>query len=68
MRKLLIGFVIIALAACNSNDNAYPETAMDTGRTFIRASLDGDFKEAEKLLMPETENKEMFNSYIRYYE
>lgn len=68
MRKLLIGFVIIALAACNSNDNAYPETAMDTGRTFIRASLDGNFKDAEKLLMQETENKEMFNSYMRYYE
>ncbi|HRN79813.1 MAG TPA: hypothetical protein PKY29_06015 [Ferruginibacter sp.] len=68
MKNVWICLAIFLLTACNSNDNAYPETAMDTGRTFIRASLDGDFKEAERLLLPETENREMFNSYMRYYQ
>lgn len=68
MRILIFCFVLLACNACSNNENDYPQTAMDTGRTFIRASLDGDFESAEKLLMPEAENKEMFNTYVSYYK
>lgn len=40
---------------------------MDTGRMFIRASLDGDFKTAEMLLLKDTLNMQYFQSYKQFY-
>lgn len=40
---------------------------MDTGREFIRASLDGDFTKAESLLLKDTENVQLFDSYKLFY-
>lgn len=68
MKQILLLLITIVLASCNSGDEKYPETAMDTGRMFIRASLDGKFEQAEKLLMKEPENIEIFKSYERYYD
>ncbi len=53
--------------ACNNKKDTKPTTAMDAGRTFIRASLDGDFKTAETLLLKDSENDQLFESYKRSY-
>ncbi len=53
--------------ACNQNSTGRPETAMDTGREFIRASLDGDFIKAESLILKDTENVQLFESYKLFY-
>ena len=45
-----------------------PETAIDTARDFISASLDGNFEEAETLLFHDTENIQMFNMFKEYRE
>ncbi len=66
MRYLLSALLLFLLAACNNDDR--PTTALDTGREFIRASLNGDFKKAEPLLVNDAENKQLFDSYKRYYE
>jgi hypothetical protein len=41
---------------------------MDTGREFIRASLDGNFGDAETLLLKDTQNIQLFDSYKTFYK
>lgn len=67
MKRIIacIGFSL--LLACNNNKEIKPETAMDAGRSFIRASLDGDFKTTETLLLKDSENSQLFESYKRTY-
>ena len=59
---------VLALGACNSNEYKRPETALDTGREFIRASLNGDFKRASSLLSADSQNVQLFESYKVFYE
>ncbi|MEO6537574.1 MAG: hypothetical protein ABIT07_13055 [Ferruginibacter sp.] len=63
-------FLVIALGlflSCNSNERKHPQTALDTGRDFIRASLNGDFKNAELLILKDTQNLQLFESYKTFY-
>ena len=41
--------------------------ALDTGRAFIRASLDGDFRTAEQYLLKDSQNIDLFESYKTFY-
>lgn len=69
--KYLICFLIATstLFACNeTKEKANPSTALDTGREFIRASLDGNFEEASSLLLQDQQNMEMFQSYKIFYD
>lgn len=59
--------ICICLFACNNKKDVPPQTAMDAGRTFIRASLDGDFDTAEPLLLNDTANRQLFDSYKDFY-
>lgn len=61
-------FLLNVFAACNQQQAKAPETALDTGREFIRASLDGNFDNAKALLLPDSQNLQIYNSYIIYYE
>lgn len=67
--KYLVGLaaVILVLASCN-NKKEHPTTALDTGNSFIRASLDGNFKEASYLLLQDTVNIQLFSSYEEFYK
>ncbi len=60
--------ILLVLNSCWKNKNERPDTAIDTGTTFIRASLDGDFKTAENLILPDSQNQQLFDSYKRYYD
>ena len=51
---------LIGLIACKPKVER-PHTALDTGRVFIRASLDGDFKTAENLLLKDSESVQLFD-------
>jgi hypothetical protein len=66
-----IGFfflILIGLAACQQKEDKHPETALDTGREFIRASLNGNFNDAEALLLKDSQNVQLFDSYKIFYE
>jgi len=60
-------FACCVLVACNSDNKDRPADAIETGRAFIRASLDGDFKTAEKLLYRDSLNVQYFDSYKSLY-
>jgi len=67
-KSLLFSLLAIILFACNNETKKRPETALDTGRAFIRASLDGDFETTQQLLLKDTQNLQLFESYKRYYQ
>lgn len=58
----------LVLFSCKNNDAKRPTTATETGTEFIRATLDGNFKNAEILLWKDDQNTAMFESYKTYYE
>ncbi len=69
IKKIITGILCISLIySCSNEKKLRPATAMDTGREFIRASLDGDFKSAEALLLKDTLNLELFDSYKMTYD
>ena len=67
MKLFFLAAAALLFLGCN-NDDKRPSTALDTGREFIRASLNGDFKSAEPLLVNDPENIQLFDSYKRYYQ
>jgi hypothetical protein len=69
IKKTLVFILTITLLySCNNQKRARPSTALDTGREFIRASLDGDFKTTQQLLLKDTQNLQLFESYKMLYE
>jgi hypothetical protein len=67
LQKLPVLLLLFILPfACNQKEDK-PATALDTGRAFIRASLDGDFEAAEKFLLKDTLNTQLFASYKRLF-
>lgn len=68
MHKAFFLFVIVFMAvSCKNNPAGKPQTALDTGREFIRASLDGNFDRAEELLLQDTQNMQLFERYKIFY-
>ena len=64
MKKYYLVIIsLVLLSACGGQKNTNPSTATEAGRTFIRASLDGDFKTAEPLLVDNDANHQLFDSY-----
>lgn len=69
MKKVIVLlFVLVNLIACKNNVPKRPSTAVETGTEFIRATLDGNFKNAETLLLKDEQNTAMFQSYKTYYD
>lgn len=66
-KSLLLAALLLCLFSCNNNSETRPETSLDTGREFIRASLDGNFKTAEQLLLKDTQNLQLFERYKSFY-
>ncbi|MEO5990287.1 MAG: hypothetical protein ABIP68_01520 [Ferruginibacter sp.] len=67
MKNLILILFICLLASCSSEQYKRPDSALETGRDFIRASLNGEFKTAEELLIKDTSNIQLFESYKRFY-
>ncbi len=61
-------FSLLLVYSCNNETKVRPATALDTGREFIRSSLNGDFKAAQDLLLQDTQNVQLFESYKIFFE
>jgi hypothetical protein len=64
----LFFIVFLIISSCNSKTEKRPETAMDTGREFIKSSMMGDFKMAETLIYQDAENLSLFNAFKTFYK
>ncbi len=68
MKKIFFAFFAIAFFTCNEAETKKTaNTSMDVGRDFIRATLDGNFKDAETLLLKDSINTQLFERYEKYY-
>ena len=71
MKQLLkISFLFLLLAGCNSTDEQTvitPEDDLDAARNFIRSTLDGNYKTARTLILPDSVNTEWLDIYERSY-
>ena len=67
MKNLIIILTLIIFAGCSGEQYKRPDSALETGRDFIRASLNGEFKKAEELLIKDSANVQLFESYKRFY-
>lgn len=57
----------ILLFACAEPEGfRQPEDPLDTGREFVRAVLNGDYKKATLYLNNDPEDQELFNRYVKY--
>ncbi len=69
MKNILLLFLTASIVtSCWQKSEKNPETSLDTGREFIRASLNGDFDRASDLLLRDTQNVQLFNSYKASYK
>lgn len=69
MKKIvLLFFILSVIASCKQKETKVPLTALDSGREFIRASLDGNFDKASALLLKDSQNVQLFESYKVFYE
>jgi hypothetical protein len=71
MLKQIILFTLAAvfILSCN-HKHPRPTTSIDTGRDFIRATLDGNFDEAQSLLYNDSTstNMQLFKRYTEMYD
>jgi regulation of enolase protein 1 (concanavalin A-like superfamily) len=66
--KLFFAFILLFnLLSCFEKEKKQVNTATDVSRDFIRATLDGNFKDAEALLLQDSQNTPLFESYKNYY-
>jgi hypothetical protein len=72
MKKLILfSFLIVPFFwSCSNNgegDSGKPENDVDAARMFIRSALDGRWKEAKKLIVPDSANIEDLEIAERNY-
>ena len=72
MKKLFsFSLLLLLLGACNSNDadnsSGKPEDDVDAVRMFIRSALDGNYKRARRLILPDSANVQLLDNLERAY-
>jgi len=72
MKQLFrISFLFLLLSGCkNTNEDPVtttPEDDLDAARNFIRSTLDGNYKTARTLILPDSVNTEWLDIYERSY-
>ncbi len=64
-------FLLLAVAiicSCGNNTKKEPVTDIDVATTFIRAVLYNDLKNAEKFILADETNKQLFETFTRQYQ
>ncbi|HEU4573664.1 MAG TPA: hypothetical protein VFS36_01575 [Chitinophagaceae bacterium] len=68
--KIVASFLLLFSAACNNPDAEVKqsENDIDAARNFIRAALDGKFKEARTFLFTDSVNNQYLDAAERNYQ
>lgn len=72
MKKIFsASLLFLALWACNSNSGEAgtekPEDDVDAARMFIRSALDGNYKQARRLILQDSSNVQLLDNLERAY-
>jgi hypothetical protein len=60
-------FLCISIHACKT-ESARPDDALGTARAFIRYSLDGEFKQADELMLEDSINRQELEQIKKRYQ
>jgi hypothetical protein len=66
-RFLVLLVFVAAMSSCNDQAKKEPVTDMDVANTFVRDLLDNNFKEAEKYLLKDETNNQIFDRFKKQY-
>ncbi|MEP7237172.1 MAG: hypothetical protein ABI685_04895 [Ferruginibacter sp.] len=64
---ILIVFTTV-VCSCNDQTKKTPVTDIEVANTFVRNLLDNNFKEAEKYLLKDSVNLQMFETFQKQYD
>lgn len=67
-KNILLIVLLMHLFSCGDEKEKRPHSGLDTAREFIQATRSGDFKVAEKFLIKDNENIQIFNGYKKKYD
>src|SRR6476660_3079979 len=67
IRTILQCCLLLLVFSCTQKKEAQPTTALDTGRQFIRASLNGEVETAGSVLLKDSQKVQLFETYKMYY-
>lgn len=68
IKKILVAVLFAAaIFSCNNEQKKEPVTDIDVANTFVRDLLDNDFKEAEKYLLKDETNSQIFDRFKKQY-
>ena len=59
--------IVVTVYSCNSETKKTPVTDIEVTNAFVRNILDNDFKEAEKYLLKDSSNVEIFETFKKQY-
>lgn len=66
-KYLTLIIVVVALVSCGSEPVKEPATDVEVARTFVRSILDNNFDEAEKYLLNDETNRQLFDRFRKQY-
>jgi hypothetical protein len=66
-KYLLLALFAAVTFSCNDQTKKEPVTDIDVANTFVRNLLDNDFKEAEKYLLNDETNSQIFERFKKQY-
>lgn len=71
MKKVLFCLAVFTFWSCESGDaddsSGKPENDVDAARMFIRSALDGNYKRARTLVVPDSANVQLLDNLERAY-
>ena len=68
IKKYLAPFLLFAvLLSCNTQTKKTPVTDVEVASAFVRDILDNNFKEAEKYLLKDETNNQIFDRFKKQY-
>mgnify|MGYP000965601519 CR=1 FL=1 len=67
LKRSTLPLLLAALFSCSSPAKKEPVTDVEVARAFVRNILDDKFDDAEKLLLKDQTNSELFNRFKRDY-
>lgn len=68
IKKILVSVLFAAVIfSCNNQQKKEPVTDIDVANSFVRDLLDNDFKQAEKYLLKDETNNQIFERFKKQY-
>jgi len=66
-KHLVLITLAVTIYSCNSESKKTPVTDIEVTNAFVRNILDNDFKEAERYLLKDSANIEIFETFKKQY-